>query len=57
MGLDDKFCLLDNVDLSMYLVYTNAEMIMREIEKDYSGIFDNITECEFIKYIHIRYML
>ena len=48
---------LDKIDVSLYLIYGSIEKIMREIEKDYKGIFENITVEEFRKYIYRRYGL
>ena len=56
MGLT-KYALLDQIDISLYLIYDNIERIMYEIEKDYENIFQSITAKEFRKYIRERYSL
>ena len=52
-----KFRELDKIDISLYLVYEEMEMVMYEIEKDYENIFQSITVNEFKQYIKDRYGL
>lgn len=57
MGLMLKFRELDKIDISLYLIYEEIEMVMYEIEKDYEDIFQSITVNEFKQYIKDRYGL
>ena len=57
MGLMLKFRELDKIDISLYLVYEEMEIVMYEIEKDYENIFQSITVNEFKQYIKDRYGL
>lgn len=52
-----KFRELDNIDISLYLIYSEIEKIMYEIENDYEDIFQSITVNEFRRYIKERYYL
>ena len=52
-----KFRELDNIDISLYLIYSEIEKIMYEIENDYEDIFQSITVKEFRQYIKERYYL
>lgn len=52
---NDKYNILDEIDISLYLIYAETERIMYEIEKDYKDIFQSITIDEFRKYIQHRY--
>lgn len=47
--------MLDKIDISLYLIYEEIEMVMCEIEKDYEDIFEYITVNEFKKYVKDRY--
>lgn len=54
MGLKE----LDNIDLSLYIIYDSIERIMHEIEKDYGEEFLKcITAKQLRKYIKERYGL
>lgn len=55
MALVNKYSELDNIDVSLYLIYSDVKKIMREIENDYEGIFQSITVNEFREYINYRY--
>lgn len=50
-----KFHELDEIDISLYLIYEEIEKVIYEIEKDYGHIFNSITVNEFRQYISIRY--
>lgn len=52
-----KFRELDEIDISLYLIYSEIEKIMYEIENDYEDIFQSITVNEFRRYIKERYYL
>lgn len=52
-----KFRELDNIDISLYLIYSEIEKIMYEIENDYEDIFQSITVNEFRRYIKERYYI
>ena len=52
-----KFRELDKIDISLYLIYSEIEKIMYEIENDYEDIFQSITVNEFRRYIKERYYL
>ncbi len=55
--MDKRFSILDNIDISLYLVYRDIGKIMAEIEIDYGDIFSSISKSEFRNYISRRYHL
>lgn len=56
-SMDKRFSILDNIDISLYLVYKDIGKIMEEIETDYGEIFSSINRLEFRRYISQRYHL
>ena len=56
-SMDKRFSILDNIDISLYLVYGDIGKIMAEIEIDYGDIFSSISKSEFGNYISRRYHL
>lgn len=53
-----KFRKLDEIDISLYLIYDDIRIIICEIENDYGEeVFEYITENEFRNYIWERYRI
>lgn len=50
-----KLSRLDEIDISLYLIYNDIEKIMFEIKKDYKNILQSISKEEFRDYIYNRY--